>query len=37
MTVSYNYNNEVAPDKQTAMAIGVNFSASAAEGIEDGE
>ena len=35
MTVSYNYNNDVAPDKQTAMAICVSRQASRLAGIEN--
>ena len=45
MTASYNYNNEAAPDKQTAIENvrarvmqdmkGWNFSASIAEDVED--
>lgn len=35
MTASYNYNNEVAHDKQTAMAICVSRQASRLAGIEN--
>lgn len=35
MTASYNYDNDVAPDKQTAMTICVSRQASRLAGIEN--